>query len=155
MQQGTVVTRMRLLLGLYCLRELGHHRAKGILLVEPMGKQMHTHTRQMGRDPDDLCRRGNRRTAFGLTWTAFATIELPLRPPSVDMAQAHRHQYLPFGDLGEEDPARALEVLTEQGPQQGLLNLAELSPSTKGWTCPLIESTLAQGELHDFILLEI
>ena len=69
------------------------------------------------------------------------------------MAQAHRHQYLPFGDLVEEYPTRALRVLTEQGPQQGLLNLAELSPSTKGWTYPLIEGTLARGKVHDILLL--
>src|SRR5229473_1677907 len=59
-QQGKVVARMRVLMGLDRLRELGHHRAKGILLVEPMGKQMHPHKRQMGRDLDDLGARGNR-----------------------------------------------------------------------------------------------
>jgi hypothetical protein len=41
MQQGKVVTRMRRLLGLYRLCELRHHRVKGMLLVEPMGKYMH------------------------------------------------------------------------------------------------------------------
>ena len=42
MQQGKVIARMRLLLGLYRLRELRHHRVKGLLLVEPMGNHMHT-----------------------------------------------------------------------------------------------------------------
>ncbi len=40
MQQGKVVARMRLLLGLYRLRELSHNRVKGLLLVEPMGQHM-------------------------------------------------------------------------------------------------------------------
>ena len=35
-----------------CL-ELGHNRAKGIVLIEPMGKEMHPHTRQMRCDLDD------------------------------------------------------------------------------------------------------
>jgi len=43
-QQGKVIARMRLLLGLYRLRELSHNRVKGMLLVEPMGKHMHADT---------------------------------------------------------------------------------------------------------------
>jgi len=50
------------------------------------------------------------------------------------MANAYRNRYLPLADLGEQHPARAFRVLVEQGPQQGLLNLAKLSPTTKGWT---------------------
>ena len=50
MQQGKVIARMRLLLGMDRLRELSHHRVKGMLLVEPMGKQMHADTRQTGRN---------------------------------------------------------------------------------------------------------
>ena len=42
MQQGKVIARMCLLLGLDRLRELSHHRVKGRLLVEPMGTHMHT-----------------------------------------------------------------------------------------------------------------
>ena len=67
MQQGKVIVRMRLLIGLDRLRELGHHRAKGLLLVEPMGKQMHADKRQTGRDLDDRCARGNRPMACRLT----------------------------------------------------------------------------------------
>ncbi len=44
MQQGKVIARMRLLIGLYRLRELSHNRVKGMLLVEPMGKHMHADT---------------------------------------------------------------------------------------------------------------
>ena len=44
MEQGKVIAWMRLLLGLYRLRELSHHRVKGMLLVEPMGKHMHADT---------------------------------------------------------------------------------------------------------------
>jgi len=43
MQQGKVIAWMRLLLSLYRLCELSHNRRKGLLLVEPMGKDMHAH----------------------------------------------------------------------------------------------------------------
>jgi len=42
MQHGKVIARMRLLLGMYRLRELSHHRGEGMLLVEPLGKHMHS-----------------------------------------------------------------------------------------------------------------
>jgi hypothetical protein len=71
------------------------------------------------------------------------------------MADTHGHGSLPLGDFVEEDAARARWVLMEQCPQQSLLDFTKLSPSTKGWTCTLIEGTLARGELHDFILLEL
>ena len=54
MQQGKVIARMRLLIGLYRLRELSHHRVKGMLLVEPMGKQMHADKRQTGYNLDEM-----------------------------------------------------------------------------------------------------
>ena len=54
MQQGKVVARMHVLMRLYCLGELGHHRAKGLVLVEPMGQQMHADTRQTGRHLDEI-----------------------------------------------------------------------------------------------------
>src|SRR6266446_10302115 len=152
MQQGKVVVRMRRLIGLYRLLELGYHRAKGPLVVEPLGKQMHAHTRQMGRDPDDLCARGNRPMAFSLMRASLTAIEPPGGPPPVDMAQAHRNQYLPVGGLVEEDPAWAHRVLLEQAPPQGLLNFAQLSSSRKGWTCLFSELTLAWGKEHAFIL---
>ena len=44
MEQGKVIAWMRLLIGLYRLRELSHNRVKGMLLVEPMGKHMHADT---------------------------------------------------------------------------------------------------------------
>jgi len=59
MQQGKVLVRMPVLLGLYGLLELGHHRLKGVLVVEPMGQQMYTHKRPMGRGPHDLCATGH------------------------------------------------------------------------------------------------
>jgi len=54
MQQGQVVARMRGLLRRYRLGELGHNRAKGLVLVEPMGTQMHADTRQPGRHLDTM-----------------------------------------------------------------------------------------------------
>jgi hypothetical protein len=57
MQQGNVVARMRVLMRLYCLGERGHNRAKGPVLVEPMGKQMPADTRQPWRHLDEMPRR--------------------------------------------------------------------------------------------------
>src|SRR5712691_3604969 len=96
MQQGKVIARMRVLMGLYRLRELGHHRTKGILLVEPMGKQMHPHKRQTGRDLDDLGARGNRPRAFSLTRASLAPIESAGGPPAGEMTKSHRKRYLPL-----------------------------------------------------------
>jgi hypothetical protein len=155
MHQGAVVVWMRSRMRRYRLLELDHNRAKEIVLVEPLGKKMHPHTRETGGDVDDLCTRGRRRVACGSAWAALTTIEMPCGPPPIEMADAHRHRSLPLGDLVEQHPARALRVLMEQGPQQGLLHLAKLAPSTKGWTCILIEDTLTRGEGHGFILLTI
>jgi hypothetical protein len=63
MQQGAVICWMGALMALKRLLEPGHHRLKGLLLGEPMGKQMDAHIRQMRRDADDLCARGNRQRA--------------------------------------------------------------------------------------------
>src|SRR6266851_2971166 len=153
MQQGKVVVRVRVLMGLDRLRELGHHWAKGLLVVEPLGKQMHPHTRQTRRDLDDLCQSGPRPRAFSGTRASLTAVEPPGGPPPVDMAQAHRNQYLPVGGLVEEDPAWARRVLLEQAPPQGLLNFAQLSSSRKGWTCLFSELTLAWGKEHAFLLL--
>jgi len=115
---------------------------------------MHPDTRHMGRDPDDLCARGNRPMPPSVTRAALVTIEPPSDPPAVDMAKAHRNRYLPLADLVEEHPARALRILLEHAPQQGLLNFAQLSARIKGWTWLFSEVTLASDELHGFILLE-
>jgi hypothetical protein len=60
MSQGKVVVRMRVLMGLYGRRELGHNRVKGPLVVEPMRTEMHAHQRQTGPDADDRCSRDRR-----------------------------------------------------------------------------------------------
>ena len=54
MQQGKVVARMRVFMRRYRLSELGHNRAPGLVLVEPMGKQMHADKGQTGRNLDEL-----------------------------------------------------------------------------------------------------
>ena len=54
MQQRKVIARMRVFLRLDRLGELGHNRAKGLVLVEPMGKQMHADTRQTGHNLDEM-----------------------------------------------------------------------------------------------------
>src|SRR6266436_3192158 len=54
MQQGKVIARLRLLMRLYRLGELGHNRAKGLVLVEPKGKQIHADKRQTGHNLDEM-----------------------------------------------------------------------------------------------------
>jgi hypothetical protein len=103
-------------MGLYGLRELGHNRVKGPLVVEPMRKEMHAHTRQTGPDADDRCSRDTRPRVWRLTRTSLATIALPLHPPPVELAQADRNRSLPPRGLVESQPARALRVLLEQAP---------------------------------------
>jgi hypothetical protein len=144
---------MDVLIGLDCLLEPGDHRAKGILLVEPMGKKMYAHTRETRCDADELRARGHRRLARPLARASLATIAPPLSPPAVEMADTHRQRYLLLNDLVTEHAAWTLGVLMEQGPQQGLLHFTQLASSTKGWTGTLITVTLARGEWHDIILL--
>jgi len=43
----------------------------------------------------------------------------------------------------------------EQLPHQGYRNGSKRSPSLTRWTCTLSEGMLAQGDGHDFILLDI
>jgi hypothetical protein len=71
------------------------------------------------------------------------------------MAHTHHHGYLPLRALVQEHSARALRVLLEQGPQQGLLPYTKLAPGTKGWTRTLIEGPLVEGALPNFILPDI
>src|SRR5713101_4963499 len=112
---------MRVFMGLYGLRELGHNRVKGRLVVEPMRKEMHAHKRQTGPDADDRCSRDSRSRGGRLTRTSLATIELPLHPPPVELAQADYNRSLPPRGLVKQQPARALRVLLEKattGPAQ-------------------------------------
>jgi len=133
MQQSKVIIGIRALMGRYRLRELGHNRAQGLVLVKPMGKKMHAHIRQMGCDTDDGYATGHRLTAWRLTRASLAPIELPLSPPPVEMTDTHGHGSL-LDNFVEEHSAWALRILVEQAPQQGLLNFTKLAPSTKGWT---------------------
>jgi hypothetical protein len=54
MLQGKVIARRRVLMRLYRLGELGHNRAKGLVLIEPMGQQMHADKRQTGQNVDEM-----------------------------------------------------------------------------------------------------
>ena len=101
MYQGKIVARMRVLMGLYHLRALLHHRIKEPLLVEPSGKQMHAHIRQTRCDMDDLCASGHRPLVGRPARASFATIELPSRPPPVEMADTHGNGYVAVRNLGE------------------------------------------------------
>ena len=73
MHQGKVVARMRGFMRRYHLRELGHNRAKGRVLVEPMGTQMHADKGQTGRHLDEM---PLRRRFFFETWLGVAALSL-------------------------------------------------------------------------------
>ena len=122
MQQREVIVGLGALMGLDGLSELGHHWVKGIVLIEPMGKEMHARTRQMRRDLDDRGARTNRAAACGLTRAAFAPIQVPLYPQPIEMAHAHRNRDLTLGDLVEDHTAWALRLLVEDLPHQGHLH---------------------------------
>jgi hypothetical protein len=53
-QPGKVSARMRVLMRRYRLGELGHNRANGRVLVEPMGTQRHADKRQTGHHVDEM-----------------------------------------------------------------------------------------------------
>jgi hypothetical protein len=39
-----------------------------------------------------------------------------------------------LGDLVEQESTRALRIVVQDVPHQGLVDLTEFSPGTKGWT---------------------
>ena len=57
MEQSNVSAWMRVFMRLYRVGALGHNRAKGLVLVEPLGKQMHADKRQTGRHLDEMALR--------------------------------------------------------------------------------------------------
>src|SRR5712691_8133846 len=107
---------MRVFMGLYGLRELGHNRVKGRLVVEPMRKEMHAHKRQTGPDADDRCSRDSRSRGGRLTRTSLATIELPLHPPPVELAQADHNRSLPPRGLVKLTPCGRTRALEQRIP---------------------------------------
>jgi len=131
MQQGKVLLRMGVLIGLDRLLELGDYWAKGPLLLEPMRKKMYADKRQPGGDPDHLCVRGPRRAAFCTARAALAPIQLPFDAQPVEMADAYLKRCRTLGDLVTQHPTGALRVLVEYLPHEGHLNDAELSASLK------------------------
>src|SRR5215510_9936803 len=101
-QQGKVVGWLCALMSLNRLLEPGHHRPTGILLIEPMGKKMHAHTRQMRRDLDQRPACGG--AAGRVPRASLAPIALPCGSQPMEMAHAHRHRYLHVDDLVEQCP---------------------------------------------------
>jgi len=72
--------------------------------------------------------------------------------PPIERAHAPRHRSLPVDNLVEQDPGRALRVFVQDVPQEGFVNVTELSARTKGWMGLLSEGTLPWGEVQDGIL---
>ena len=147
MQQSKVVFWMCALMGLNRLLEAGYHRLKGLLLVEPMGKKMHTHIRQMRRDVDQRTASGG--AACRVAGASLRPITLPCSSQPMKMAHAHRNRSLHVGDRVKQDPGRALRVFVQSFPQEGFVNVTQLSAHTKGWMGILRKGTLAGGEVHD------
>jgi len=78
-QQGNVIIRIRVLMGLDGLREVGDNRGNCPLVIEPMRQERPAHGGQMGPHPDDRCARGRRPTPGVVARTALGPIALHRR----------------------------------------------------------------------------
>ena len=154
MQQGKVIVRMRLAIGLGSRLKLGDDWAKGPELLEPVRKDVDAHQRQLGRHVDDSIR-GSAQQRSRAARASPGSTELTFDSPAVDLAQADRDWQVRLGDYVEEHSSWSLRVVVENGPDQGLVDLAKLSAGIKGWTCGLIKITVAWGDVHDFILFDM
>jgi hypothetical protein len=108
MQQSKVVFWMCALMGLNRLLETRHYLLKGLLLVEPMGKKMYAHIRQMRRHLDQRTASGG--AACHVARASLGPIALPCGSQPIEMAHAHRKRSLHVGDLVEQGPGRALRI---------------------------------------------
>jgi hypothetical protein len=98
-------------MGFNRLLETSHDRRKGLLLVEPMGKKMHAHIRQMRRNLDQRTASGS--AACHVARTSLASIALPCGAQPIEMAHAHRKRSLHVGDLVEQCSGRALRIFVK------------------------------------------
>src|SRR6266404_1081419 len=105
MQQGKVLVWMPVLIGLYGLLELGHHRLNGVLLVEPMGKQMHTDKRQPRHNLDEMSMRLRFFLRARSARSPFPAIEPPCLPQAIDLTEGDRDLPLRFCDRMEHHAA--------------------------------------------------
>jgi hypothetical protein len=133
-EQGTVITRVRVLMSLDGLRALGHNRGKGPLVIEPMGQEVDAHRGQTGPHLDDRCAGGRRPQAWGVSRAALRPIALPPVPQAIEIAHTEVKGGMRLGDLVEQEPTGALGVVMQHGPHPGLLDVTTLSTGTKGWT---------------------
>src|SRR5712692_9593065 len=125
---------MRLLMRFYRLGELGHNRAKGLVLVEPMGKQMHADTRQTGHNLDEMPLRLRFFLRAHSARSPFASIEPPCLPQAIDLTEGDSNLPLRFCDRMEHHAAWTGGIVVQQLPKKGLVNFRHFSPSTKCWT---------------------
>jgi hypothetical protein len=99
-----------------------------------MVKEMYAHIRQTRLHPDDLGS-GPRGPMSGLVArSASGPIELPLTPQPIEIAHTDVQGGMSLGDLVEQESTRALRIVVKDIPHQGLVDLTELTPGTKGWT---------------------
>ena len=134
MQEGKVVVGMGLLIGLGGLLELSHYRVEGVLLIEPMLKEMNAHIEQTGLDPDDLGAGGRRPMTRRVVRAALGAAEPPPPSQAVEMTDTDIKRDMTLGHLIEEESTGALRVVMKQGHQQRFVNVIELSTGTKRWT---------------------
>jgi hypothetical protein len=64
--------------------------------------------------------------------TALGPIELPPTPQPIEMANTDLYGGMSLGDFVEQESTRALWVVVECFPHQGLLDVTELAASIKG-----------------------
>src|SRR6266851_1580627 len=146
MQQGKVFVRMATLMVADSLFEPGHHRCKGLSLLEPASKQMHPHKGQTRGDIDHGAATPHGDISGRATGAALAPAPVPLGPPSVDLAQRHPRPHLMLGGSGEHVSAGATRLLLEQGPKHRLLDFSVCSTVTKRWTWLRSQGRLTQGD---------
>src|SRR5713101_1475578 len=152
MQQGKILVRMRALMLADGLFELRHHRGKGLLLIEPAGKQMHPHKGQARGNADDRPLRVDGDVCPKRA--SFPPAQLPLGPPTVDLAQRYPRPNLMLGGFREQVWAGAMRVLLEYGPKHCLLDFTEFATVTKRWTELRRQGRLTQGDCHDYLLFK-
>jgi hypothetical protein len=155
LQEGKVVVRMPLAIGMGRLLELRDDRVEEPELIEPVRQDVDAHQRQLGCHVDDGGFRDPARRRPRAARASLGSRVLPSGSPAVDLAQADLDWGLALGHLIEQHPSWTLRVVVENGPHEDLIDLAKLSTGINGWTWRLSEGTVAWGEVHDFLLFGI
>ena len=90
---------------LYRLCELSHNRAKGLVLVEPLGQQMHADKRQPRHNLDEMSLRLRFFCGLARRGRPFPSIEPPCLPQAIDLTEGDSDLPLRFCDRMEHQAA--------------------------------------------------